>query len=644
MPREFRSVWILTLFASLVVLAFWLPSAQAQAPLQSYDYQVLIDHDGNEATGYSVTPTGGAVLSAFEHRLRVKVDSTAGGPEVTSLERQPCSGAGFDAGVAISQPATPPWPVAVNAGVAGADAIELGVPLAAIAPPEASSLRLVFVADDGAGSDVMATVDGTLAGGVITLGVSGEPIGVPVFSMGGLIVLLLGVILVGLLGHRRLGHIGAVSAVLLIAGVAWAMNFMAEGSLEDWSGVAPVGQDATGDAFGGDDGNDLVAGFAAVEGGAAYVRIDDVDVENQAPSAVDDDYSVAEDTPLSVAAPGVLGNDTDAESGSLTAVLDAGPTRAASFSLGADGSFDYTPEPEFNGTDSFTYFANDGLADSSPATVTITVDPVNDAPTADNGSVAVVVNESVDITLVGDDVDGVSLTFSVGMAPANGTLGGVSQLTATTAAVTYTPDTDFNGNDSFTFTASDGAFDSAAVTIAIDVRPANEPPSITLDGTRFVGIEGTTSYTFDATNELFVGYFFDDPEGATVCGGDPCFDDLWYELRFISAPETAPGEEPFTYLTPFDRFGILDEKTVVFPTESGDDDLGYIQWQSDPEKATAILDNFRIRLNEPGEYVLELIVLDNGRSGACPAGIAIPADGATWTPAAFEAPWAATAT
>jgi hypothetical protein len=99
-----------------------------------------------------------------------------------------------------------------------------------------------------------------------------------------------------------------------------------------------------------------------------------VNAVNDAPVAVDDSYATDVDTQLVVAAPGVLGNDTDAESDPLTAVLTTTPN--GSLALAADGSFTYDPDPGFNDVDSFTYFANDSTENSaSPATVTITVDP-----------------------------------------------------------------------------------------------------------------------------------------------------------------------------------------------------------------------------------------------------------------------------
>jgi hypothetical protein len=96
-------------------------------------------------------------------------------------------------------------------------------------------------------------------------------------------------------------------------------------------------------------------------------------VVNDPPVAVNDSYTTDEDTALVVAAPGVLGNDTDTEGDPLTAVLDT-DVSSGSLTLNADGSFTYTPNLNFNGTDSFTYHANDG-ADSNIATVTTAIRP-----------------------------------------------------------------------------------------------------------------------------------------------------------------------------------------------------------------------------------------------------------------------------
>jgi VCBS repeat-containing protein len=97
-----------------------------------------------------------------------------------------------------------------------------------------------------------------------------------------------------------------------------------------------------------------------------------VTVENNPPVAVDDAYSVAGGDTLTVAAPGVLANDSDTGGDPLTAALVSNVSHGT-LTLNPDGSFLYTPELNFCGTDSFTYRANDGTADSNTATVTITV-------------------------------------------------------------------------------------------------------------------------------------------------------------------------------------------------------------------------------------------------------------------------------
>src|SRR4029077_9655172 len=119
----------------------------------------------------------------------------------------------------------------------------------------------------------------------------------------------------------------------------------------------------------------------------ATPAVDDVTVgyalvpPNHPPVAMADSYSGTQDTPLTIAAPGVLANDTDADGDALTAVLVA-PTAHGAPALNANGGFGYTPAAGFSGVDGFTYKANDGKDDSSVATVTITI-AATAAPQAD---------------------------------------------------------------------------------------------------------------------------------------------------------------------------------------------------------------------------------------------------------------------
>lgn len=125
----------------------------------------------------------------------------------------------------------------------------------------------------------------------------------------------------------------------------------------------------------------------------------------------------------------------------------------------------YTPDANFNGTDSFTYVANDGMVNSPVATVSITIDPVGDAPVADPQSVSTMFNQGVAITLTGSDVDGDELNYLLVDLPANGTIDGLEP------NIVYTPDSGFVGVDTFTFKANDGLMDSNYATVTVTVNP-----------------------------------------------------------------------------------------------------------------------------------------------------------------------------
>src|SRR5207244_686353 len=98
-----------------------------------------------------------------------------------------------------------------------------------------------------------------------------------------------------------------------------------------------------------------------------------------------DNYQIAEESTLTVAAPGILGNDTDANNDKLSASL-VGSVTHGTLALGGNGSSTYTPAAGFSGTDSFTYQASDGQAKGGAATATITVTAINHAPVARNDS------------------------------------------------------------------------------------------------------------------------------------------------------------------------------------------------------------------------------------------------------------------
>lgn len=191
---------------------------------------------------------------------------------------------------------------------------------------------------------------------------------------------------------------------------------------------------------------------------------------NRAPQAASDQYDVAEDTTLVVdAATGVLANDTDPDGDALTATLVAAASHG-SVVLESNGAFTYTPNANFHGSDQFTYVANDGVAVSQIATVSLTISPVNDRPYAASDSyvtpqgVPLIVDAASGVLANDSDADGDALTASLVSGTAHGTL----ELNPD-GSFTYTPNAGAYGFDSFTYRASDGTEFSADATVVLGV-------------------------------------------------------------------------------------------------------------------------------------------------------------------------------
>ena len=214
-------------------------------------------------------------------------------------------------------------------------------------------------------------------------------------------------------------------------------------------------------------------------GNGSQVTINDVrllsDVAtNTAPVAVNDAVSTLEDQPITF---NMLTNDLDAEGDTLTAsiVNEASFTAPLNGTLAqnADGSFTYTPNANYFGSDTFTYTANDGSLDSNLATVSITITPVNDAPVAGDASATTLEDTALILDLVAhsSDIDADTLTPSIVQGPANGVLTQNADGT-----YTYTPNANYFGTDSFTYRVSDGEFDSNLATVSLTVAAANDAP------------------------------------------------------------------------------------------------------------------------------------------------------------------------
>ena len=209
-----------------------------------------------------------------------------------------------------------------------------------------------------------------------------------------------------------------------------------------------------------------------------------------------------EDNDLTVSADaGLLANDTDVDGDDLEAVLVSGPTNGT-LSLADDGSFTYEPNDDFNGTDSFTYYATDGTLTSATITVTITVNSVNDLPVANTDAVSLSGVQATDIDVLANDTDvDTSDTLSISSFDATSNAGAAITLN-TDGTLHYDPtaSTTLTGgsvtSDSFTYTLTDGNT-GVAVTGTV---------TINLNDT------GTTSIVFNGDSISVSG------SGATVDG------------------------------------------------------------------------------------------------------------------------------
>ena len=246
-------------------------------------------------------------------------------------------------------------------------------------------------------------------------------------------------------------------------------------------------------------GTNLVVGAPSgyfLEEGAAYVF--EFASANTAPVANPQTVATSEDTATAITLTG-----SDAEGDPLTFIVLSNPANGTL--SGTAPNLTYTPGPNLNGSDSFTFKVNDGDLDSATATVSINVTAVNDAPVAEDQSVATSEDTPVSVTLTGSDVEGSALSFTVLSGPAHGTLSG------TAPNLTYTPNANDNGTDSFTFKVNDGALDSAPATVSITVTPVNDAPIVSGIPDQTIPVNSTTgpiAFTVDDID--------DGPAGLTV--------------------------------------------------------------------------------------------------------------------------------
>lgn len=271
-----------------------------------------------------------------------------------------------------------------------------------------------------------------------------------------------------------------------------------------------------------------------------------------APDAVDNNYTTTVNTPRTVTAPGVLGNDSGS---GITVTGHTNPTHG-SLTINPNGSFAYTPTSGFTGMDTFTYTITDAVGQTDTATVTITVTPdaIDDAYNATAGQTLTVLATGV----LGNDL-GSSSTVTNHTNPANGSL-----TIDGTGSFVYTPMAGFSGTDTFTYTITDSSGQSDAATVTITVAPdaIADAYSVATGGTLTVPTTGVLGN--DSGLGLAVTAHTNPSKGSLTIDGNG---------SFVYTPNAGTsGTDTFTY-TITDSSGQTDTTTVtitVTPTAADD--------------------------------------------------------------------------
>lgn len=292
---------------------------------------------------------------------------------------------------------------------------------------------------------------------------------------------------------------------------------------------------------------------AALDSNTATI---DVSFDNSTPKADDQSVSLHEDSFKAITLTG-SDPDLDALTFTVTTLPANGTLYEGSDATGAvidSVPFDvagshvtYEPDADYNGSDSFDFVSDDGALTSTDATVSMEVTPVNDRPTANDDHVTTDEDTAAQITLTGDDVDGDALSYKITALPAHGVLHDGADATAPAidsapfdvsgTDVTFEPDANYHGSDSFDFVSNDGTLSSTDATVSIDVTSVNDAPQATDEA---VGVEFNSSGTLPLEGHDVDG----DAVSFTVVDA-PSFG----TLGSVGTPTCAPASEGETCTT-----------------------------------------------------------------------------------------------
>lgn len=277
---------------------------------------------------------------------------------------------------------------------------------------------------------------------------------------------------------------------------------------------------------------------------------------NTPPVAEDQAIATARNVPVTFA---LMASDADGHP--LTYRLVDGPSLGTATLDGA--TVTYTPELDALGDDTFTWVANDGFDDSNTATVTLSIRPVNTAPTIADQRLSTPEDTplTIDPMIVDPDTDDVH-TVTLETSPEHG------EVVVEGTSLRYSPATDFHGEDRFVIQAHDGASDSGPATIIIDVTPVNDPP-VANDLAANVEANGSVDITLaanDVEDDALTFAITVQPEHGEVTLSD--------NMARYTPDADYVGEDRFTFSVS-DGEGLSDEGVVtltVVPGDGGGDD------------------------------------------------------------------------
>jgi VCBS repeat-containing protein len=256
----------------------------------------------------------------------------------------------------------------------------------------------------------------------------------------------------------------------------------------------------------------LLPGFNAQEGSNFNLNAVTWEEENTPPVVIDDFVTVDEGASINA---NVLTNDIDWQCDSVSASL-INSVSHGTLVLNSDGSFTYDHDDNESSTDSFTYQAIDTEPSSSNATVTIIINPVNDAPVANNDVYTIDMDTSHTFRVLANDIDTdygdvISVTSFSTPTPSNGSL-----LTNNGDSITYTPAAGFVGQEEFTYTTQDTSGESTTATVTVKI--VNNPSCASGGGLALQNQIITSGQVVDETvrNSITVGPAYEIQSGATV--------------------------------------------------------------------------------------------------------------------------------